>query len=110
MGGTPSLGLTAPQASVLEKLLRAGFRLITLERFARYPGAERDGFVALLDLAGGKVKTFGEPGYRMGEGIGMLVEGREGKTFVWHGQTVPASPQLLELYDKFRAELRALLE
>lgn len=102
--------LTRDQVSRLEKLLRAGFHLVTLERFARYPAAEKDGMIALLDTSGETVRVFGQVGYRMGEGIGMLVERAGRKVFVWRHQSVPASPDLLATYDRFREELRRILE
>ena len=110
MAETGSSELTQAQVAVLEKLLRAGFRFVSFERFARYPAVEREGFVALLDTAGGKVRIFGQAGYRMGEGIGMLMERGTEKAFVWHGQSVEATPELLAVYNKFKTELTAILE
>ena len=80
---------------MLESLLKAGFRFVSFERYARYLGVERDGFVALLETAGGKVQLFGQVGYHVGEGIAMLVERAEGKAFVWKGEAVAATPELL---------------
>ncbi len=102
--------LTPAQVALLERLLRAGFRLVTLERFARYPAVEKDGMISLLDTSGGKIRIFGQVGYRMGEGIGVLVERGGGKVFVWHQQSVPASPELVASYDRVRGELNELLE
>lgn len=110
MAGADSLDLTRGQAAVLEKLLRAGFKLVTLERFARYPAVEKGGMIALLDISRGMVRIFGQAGYRMGEGIGMLVERAGGKSFVCHEHSVPASLELLEAYRRFRDELNRLLE
>jgi hypothetical protein len=110
MADLPSAGLTPTQTSTLEKLLRAGFKFVTFERYARYLAAEKDGFVALLDPAGGKVALFSQVGYRIGDDIGMLVEKPEGKAFVWHGEIVPATPQLLAAYERFQTKLRELLE
>ncbi len=110
MPGAPSAELTPAQAAVLQKLLRTGFKLVTLERFARYPAAEKDGFIALLELTEGKVRVFGQVGYRMGEGIGVLVDRPQGKAFVWHAQAETASPDLIESYNRIKAELKDLLE
>ncbi len=66
--------------------------------------------ISLLDTSGGTIRIFGQVGYRMGEGIGMLVEQGGGKVFVWHQQSVPASPELLATYDRIREELNELLE
>lgn len=82
---------------------------MTLERVERYLGVERDGFVALLDPSPEGLRVFSQVGYRLGEGIGMLVERETGKVFVWHDQEVPASAELLDGYRRFRGELERLL-
>ncbi len=105
-----AVDLTPTQIAVLEKLLQAGFKFVTFERFARHLAVEKEGFVALLDPAEGKLKPFGQVGYRIGEGIGMLVERREGKAFVWHQESVAASPEVMAAYERFKAEVKALLE
>jgi hypothetical protein len=102
--------LSPGQVAVLVSLLRAGFRFVTFERYARYPGVERDGFVALLETAGGKVQLFGQVGYHVGGGIAMLVERAEGNAFVWKGESVAATPELLAGYARFKSELRRLLQ
>ena len=102
--------LTPSQVAKLERLVRAGFKFVTFERFARYPAAEKNGFVALLDTAAGRIKIFGQVGYHLGEGIGVLIELGAGKFFVWKEQTVAATPELLQAYLDFRRDLQAILE
>ena len=101
--------LSPGQVAVLESLLKAGFRFVSFERYARYLGVERDGFVALLETAGGKVQPFGQVGYHVGEGIAMLAERAEGKAFVWKDESVAATPELLAGYERFKVDLRRLL-
>jgi len=101
--------LTPSQALTLRRFLEAGFKLVTFERYARYVAVEKDGFVALLDPAGGRFTLFSQIGYRIGEGIGMLVEGATGKAFVWHEESAPASRELLATYGRIRGELNDLL-
>jgi hypothetical protein len=101
--------LSPNQVAVLKSLLHAGFRFVTFDRYARYLAVEREGFVALLDASGEKVKLFGQVGYHVGEGIAMLVERAEGKAFVWKSETVPATPELLETYAGTKADLGRLL-
>jgi len=101
--------LTPSQIAVLESLLKAGFRFVTFERYARYLGVERDGFVALLETGEGKVKLFGQVGYHVGEGIAMLVGRAGGRAFVWKGESVPATPELLAGYERFKVDLRRML-
>jgi hypothetical protein len=101
--------LTPAQIRTLEGLLRAGFRFLTLERYERYLAVEKNGFVALLDSADGGLAIFSQTGYLMGDGIGMLVEECGGKSFVFHGQKLPATPELLIAYEDFKRELGELL-
>jgi hypothetical protein len=110
MADLPFISLTPGQIATLEKFLRAGFKFVTFERYARYLAVEKDGFIALLDPAGGKLTLFSQVGYHIGDGIGMLVEKPEGKAFVWHGEIVPVTPQLLAAYARIQAQLRELLE
>ena len=111
---TPAAGgameLTPAQIARLEKLLQSGFRFVTLPRYERYFGVERDGFVALVDVSGGGVGVFGQAGYLVGEGLAMLVEREAGKAFVWHERSVTATPELLAAYERFRADLGNLLK
>ena len=104
------MDLTPSQISTLESFLRAGFRFVTLERMERYLGVEKDGFVALLDPSNGKLSLFGQAGWLFPEGLAMLIERGEGKAFVWKSKSVPATPQLLAEYERFRTEVKGLLE
>jgi hypothetical protein len=101
--------LSPRQVAVLESLLRAGFRFVTFERYARYLAVEREKFVALLETREGKVELFGQVGYHVGEGIAMLVERAQGRAFIWKGQSVPAAPELLAAYERIKLDLRRLL-
>jgi hypothetical protein len=102
--------LTASQLARVERLLKAGFKFITFEQFARYPAAEKEGFVALLDLSGEKVRQFGSMGYHLGGSIGVLIERAEGQAFVWKDLSVAATPELLAKYARVRKELDELLK
>jgi hypothetical protein len=101
--------LNPAQVARLEALLKAGFQFVTFEQFARYPGVEKAGFVALLDLSGDGVRLFGSVGYHLGNGIGVLIERGGGEAFVWKNQSVDATPELLAAYESVKAELHALL-
>ncbi len=103
------MDLTLAQSATLERLLRAGFRFVTIPHVERYLSVEKDGFVAVLEPAAGAFAIFGQIGYRMGEGMGVLVERQGRKMFVWHQQSVPATAELLAGYNLFRTELRTLL-
>jgi hypothetical protein len=102
--------LTPSQIATFEGLLGAGFRFVTLPRYERYLGVERDGFAALIDPSDGHVRVFGQTGRLLGDGLAMLIERDAEKTFVWHKQSVAATPELLAAYDRFRADLQNLLQ
>ncbi len=104
------MDLPPSQVATLERLLQAGFRFVSLPRYERYVGVERDGFAALIDASGGDVSVFGQAGYLVADGLAMLVERETGKTFVWHEQSVDATPDLLAAYERFRADLANLLK
>ena len=101
--------LNPAQVEVLRQLLEAGFQFVAVERAERYLGVTRQGFIALLDPSANGLKIFGQPGYRIEDGIGMLVDRAGGKFFVWHGHSIAATPELLAAYESFRAEISRLL-
>lgn len=105
----PAVDLTAAQARILQRLLKAGFHLLSIERVSRYLAVERAGFVSLLDPSRGKFEIFGQAGYLIGEGIGMLVERRGKRVFVWKGSSVEATPEMLAAYEGFKTRLKELL-
>jgi hypothetical protein len=101
---------TQAQMNVLDKLLKAGFEFTTLEHITRHLVIEKRGFIALLDPAEGKLKLFGQVGYRVGGGIGMLIEQNARLAFVWKKQAVLATPEHLSEYARVKTELAAILE
>jgi hypothetical protein len=101
--------LTSAQVARLEGLLKAGFQFVTFEQFARYPGVEKAGFVALLDISDDRVRQFGSVGYHLGSGIGVLIERAGGKAFVWKNESAGATPELIETYESVKKELDELL-
>ena len=102
--------LSSYQAAKLESLLAAGYVFATIPRIERHLAVEKGGFLALLDLSEGEVRIFGHVGYRIGEGIGMLVERKEGKVFAFKEEMLFPTPELLAQYESVKAELAKLLE
>jgi hypothetical protein len=103
------LSLAPAQVARLQRLLEAGFQFVTFEQFARYPGVEKDGFVALLDISDERVQQFGSVGYRLREGIAVLTEVAGKRTFVWKSRSVEATPERLAAYANVKKELAELL-
>ncbi len=83
---------------------------MTLPHVERYLCVEKGGFVGVLQPAPRGFAVFGQVGYWMGEGMGVLVERQGQKLFVWHQQSVLATLELLAKCNLFRAELQSLLE
>jgi hypothetical protein len=109
MAESQSLELTPQQIATLQELLDAGYQFTAIEHVTRQVAVEKNGFIALLDPADGKLKLFGQIGYRLGEGIGMLIERGGKRYFVWKKQEVEATPDLLAAYRRVRAELMEML-
>lgn len=96
---------------VLEKLRELGFRFLTLERYERQVAAERGGFVALLEYTpSGEIRQFSSAGYLVEGRIGLLVQRGTASFFVAKQEEAPATPDLLERYQKFQEDLRSALE
>jgi hypothetical protein len=97
-------------AEQLQRIYVAGFELQTFDRFPKCVGVIRDNCVALLVPGVDGLQILGTPGWRMGEVIGVLTE-REGRQVFQAKQgIVEATPERLELLNRFRNDLRTLLE
>ena len=102
------LEMDASQA--LPKLLESGFHFRSLETYPRFVGVERDHFVALLETtAEGHLRWSGASGYLVGDRIAVLVERRGQSVFQSKREEIPASPETLGAYHRFRQDLRAIL-
>jgi hypothetical protein len=96
-------------AEQLQRIYLAGFDLQTFTLFPKCIGVVRDGCIAMLVPGVDGLQVLGTPGWRMGEAIGVLVE-REGRQVFQNKQEiVEATPERLEILQRFRQELRLLL-
>jgi len=112
MGPMPesqSFDLTPAQIKTLQRLLESGFQFVPMERITRHVVVEKNRFVALLDPGEGKLKLFGEIGYRFDDGIGVLVKRGGKQAFVCKTEAVPATPVLLSAYSRVKKELAEIL-
>ncbi|MGH9670460.1 MAG: hypothetical protein ACRD3A_10145 [Terriglobales bacterium] len=94
----------------LQRLVKAGFTLQTLERFPRSVGVVKGDCIALLEPTPEGLKMVGTPGWRMGELMGVLVERKGHKAFQAKNQTLEATPERLGALASFRRELARALE
>ncbi len=100
------LELTPHQLSVLERLAREGFQLVSFPLYPNAVGVRKGNCAALLGpVEGGGMKFAAVPCF--------LVEGnlsvRVSRGFVWKKKLVEATPEREAELERFAAELRALL-
>lgn len=96
-------------AEQLQKLYVAGFDLQTFDRFPKAVGVLRDNCIAFLVPGPEGLQVLGNAGWRMGESLGPLVEREGRKVFLHKGEVVEATTERLEIYERFRRDLRAIL-
>ncbi|HEY6303637.1 MAG TPA: hypothetical protein VIX14_11260 [Terriglobales bacterium] len=96
-------------AEQLQRLYLAGFELKTFERFPKCIGVTRAGCVALLVPGVDGLQVLGTPGWRMGEVMGVLTEREGRKVFQAKSEVLEATPERLEVLQKFRDALTELL-
>jgi hypothetical protein len=96
-------------AEQLQRIYLAGFELQTFDRYPNAIGVIRDGCIVLLRSTPVGLQLIGAPGWRMGELLGVLVE-RDGQKIVQaKSEFVEATPDRLDLLQRFKADLDQLL-
>src|ERR1700745_1072592 len=96
-------------AEQLHRIYLAGFELETFDRFPKCVGVVRDGCIALLVPGADGLQILGTPGWRLGAGIGGVVEERGRQDIQNKGEYLEATPERLEILRRFREDLRTLL-
>lgn len=96
-------------AEQLQRLYLAGFELQTFDRYPKCVGVIRDNCIALLVPGVDGLQVLGTPGWRMGEVMGVLTEVRGQKVFQAKSEIVDATEEKIEILNRFRADLMAIL-
>jgi len=96
-------------AEQLQRIYLAGFELQTFDRYPKCVGAIRDNCIALLVPGVDGLQVLGTPGWRMGEVMGVLTEVRGQKVFQAKLEIVEATEEKIEVLNRFRADLTAIL-
>jgi len=96
-------------AEQLARLYQAGFEIQKLERFPRGVCVLRGECVAVLEPRPEGLTLIGSAGWRIGEGIGVLVEKDGRQVFQSKDQTIEATAERLRALRQFEADLRRLL-
>ena len=96
-------------AEQLARLYQAGFEIQKLERFPRGVCVLRGECVAVLEPRPEGLTLIGSAGWRIGEGIGVLVEKDGRQVFQSKDQLIEATAERLRALRQFEADLRRLL-
>ncbi len=100
-----------PDPSIqLQSLVESGFALETFERYPKAVGALRDGCIALLEVHADGLRLIGQPGWRMGEVMGLLVERNGRQVFQYKSEIVEATAERLAALQRLRQDLETLLK
>jgi hypothetical protein len=93
----------------LQKIYLAGFEVDSPERFPGAVSVMKENCMALLRVTPAGLQLIGEPGWRIGTALGVLV-GRDGKQFFQNKlQLIEATAERLAELRAFRQELENLL-
>src|SRR5260370_32930759 len=96
-------------AEQLQRVYGAGFDLQSFERFPKAVGVLRDNCLAFLVPGPDGLQILGNAGWRMGESLGPLVERNGQKVFVHKQETLEATPERIEIFERFKRDLTELL-
>jgi len=96
-------------AEQLQRIYLAGFELQTFDRYPKCVGVIRDNCIALLVPGVDGFQILGAPGWRMGEMMGVLTEISGRKVFQAKSDIVDATGEKIEILNRFRSDLEALL-
>lgn len=93
----------------LQAIYLAGFEIETFDRFPNMVGVLKGNCVALVQPTEEGLKLVGQPGWHMGEVLGVLVERNGRRVFQAKSELVEATAERLEELESFRRELEALI-
>ena len=96
-------------AKQLEAFYLSGFEIETFERFPNSLGLRKGNCIALVQAAPDGLRIVGQPGWRMGELLGVLVERAGQRVFQAKSELVEATPERLLELEGFQRELDDLL-
>ena len=96
-------------ARQLQAIYLAGFAIETFERFPNAVGLTQGSCIALVEPTAQGLRLIGQPGWQMGEVLGVLVERAGGRMFQSKTELVDATPERLAELESFRQELEGLM-
>jgi hypothetical protein len=96
-------------AQQLQAIYLEGFEIETFDRLPNTVGLTKGSCIALVQPTPTGLKLIGQPGWHMGEVLGVLVEQAGRKVFQAKSELVEATPERLAELESFRRELDKLL-
>ena len=96
-------------ARQLQAIYLAGFTIETFERYPNAVGVAKGSCIALLESTANGLRMIGQPGWKMGEVLGVLVQESGRSVFRAKSEMVEATPERLAELEGFRMELVELL-
>jgi hypothetical protein len=96
-------------AQQLQALYLAGFEIETFDRFPNAVGLIKGNCIALVQTTEAGLHLIGQPGWHMGEVLGVLVAQAGRQFFQAKTELVEATPERLAELESFRRELDALM-
>jgi hypothetical protein len=96
-------------AQQLQAIYLAGFEIETFDRLPNTVGLAKGSCIALVQPTANGLKLLGQPGWHMGEILGVLVEQSGKKVFQAKSELVEATPERLAELECFRQELEELM-
>lgn len=96
-------------AKQLQTIYMAGFEIQTFERFPNTVGLLKGHCIALVQPTAEGLKLIGQPGWHMGEVLGVLVERKGRRIFQAKNEQVEATPERLHELKNFQRELEDLM-
>lgn len=103
--------LTPQQMKVVEKLFAAGFRPVAMPPYENALCVRRGECAAVLaPVANGGLRLLAPPAYLVEGNLSVRLQRGGREVFVWKQKEVAASPERLSELERFRTELKGLLE
>lgn len=103
--------LSPQQIRILERLLAAGFRPLTLAPYENAVCLRRGDCAGVLaPVENGGFRLQASPSYLVEGGLSVLLRRGDRDVFVWKNKELEATPERRAELDQFRREMSALLE
>lgn len=103
--------LTPQQMKVVEKLFAAGFRPVAMPPYENALCVRRGECAAVLaPVANGGLRLLAPPAYLVEGNLSVRLQRGGREVFVWKQKEVEATPERLSELERFRTELKGLLE